>query len=287
MTHMKDPSQNDLHVTVDAPGGMAYSLLNRDLVFGRTKALVDLVGRRVKANVGEATLYGGGVSVKAEVSIDPADPMFRVEANVDRVDFASLTNLYFGYAKSKGVMSGRFAFDAELKKPADMRGSGNLRVEEGHVMAIPLFGPLSLAIGAIIPGAGHESARLATMDFTVADRRVRTKNLEIQGAGFELFGDGSVGFPSGNLDLTVRINARGIPGIVLFPVSKLLEYVSTGTMSDPRWRPKIIPREFFDVLGMGGPPAAKPQPPVAKPSTGGDDAPQAPPKRARQAWPAR
>ena len=55
-----------------------------------------------------------------------------------------------------------------------------------------------------------------------------------------------------NLDLSVRINAKGIPGLVLFPVSKLFEYVSTGTVSDPEWLPKIIPKEFFNVLGMGG-----------------------------------
>jgi hypothetical protein len=96
---------------------------------------------------------------------------------------------------------------------------------------------------------------------------VHTKNLDIQGAGFELFGDGTVGFPSGKLDMTVRINAKGIPGIVLFPVSKLMEYVSTGTMSDPRWLPKIIPREFFDVLGMGGSePAPAPKEPGKKPA---------------------
>lgn len=281
MAHMKDPSQNDLHISVDAPGGLAYSLLNRDLVFGHTKAKVDLVGRHVVANVSDSTLYGGEVAVKANVSIDPGNPTFHVDTAMSRVDFPSLTNLYFGYEKSKGVMSGRYSFDANLKNPADMKGSGSVRVEEGHVMAIPLFGPLSLVIGAIIPGAGHESARLATMDFTIADRHVASSNLEIQGAGFELFGDGKVAFPSGDLDMTVRINARGIPGIVLFPVSKLMEYVSTGTMSDPQWRPKIIPREFFDILGLGGPPSEKPED-DAKP------APSPPPvRKPPQAWPGR
>ena len=74
----------------------------------------------------------------------------------------------------------------------------------------------------------------------------------MQGPGFELFGDGGVQFPSGHLDLSVRINAKGIPGLVLFPVSKLLEYVATGFVSDPQWRPKIVPREFWQILGLGG-----------------------------------
>ena len=131
--------------------------------------------------------------------------------------------------------------------------------------------PISMARSGVRKGSNattfilRPSARLATMDFTVANQSIETKNLEIQGAGFELFGDGGVGFPSGRLALTVRINAKGIPGLVLFPVSKLLEYVSNGTMSEPLWRPKIIPKELFEVLGMGGDAAPKEKPPARRP----------------------
>jgi hypothetical protein len=266
VAHMKDPSQNNLHIELDAPGGLAYSLLKKDLVFGATKATVVVKGRDLVANVKKAALYNGEVSVDANVSLDPADPAFHVDATINRVDFPSLTQLYFGYAKSKGLLSGKYDFTSDLKNPAAMRGSGHVRVEEGHVMAIPLFGPLSLVLNKIIPGAGHEGARLATMDFRVSDGRIYTQNLDIEGSGFALFGDGNVAFPSGDLDMTVRINARGIPGIVLFAVSKLMEYVSTGTMSDPQWRPKIIPREFFDVLGMGGDDVPKSAPPKKLPA---------------------
>jgi hypothetical protein len=47
----------------------------------------------------------------------------------------------------------------------------------------------------------------------------------------------------------MRINAQGIPGIVFFPVSKILEYHSDGTISDPRWMPRLIPR--FPLGGRG------------------------------------
>lgn len=256
IAHMVDPSKNDLRITVDAPGGLAYTLLNRDLLFDNVQATVLLKGQQVVADVRRAGLYGGEASVKAKVSVAPNDPSFSTDLTLDHIDFPSLTKLYFGYSKSDGRMSGAYSFDASLRNPSQMRGHGNIRVEDGHVMSIPLFGPLSVVIGTIIPGAGHENARLATADFTIANQLITTKNLDIQGSGFELFGDGTVGFPGGVMDMTVRINARGIPGLVLFPVSKLLEYVSVGTVSDPQWRPKVIPREFFDVLGMGGGEAA-------------------------------
>ncbi len=252
LAHMVDPTLNDLRVSVDAPGGLAYTLLNRDLVFGATQGTVWIKGQKVLVDVPKSSLYGGGVALKTQVSTNPTDPTFGVDVKLDRVDFPSLTKLYFGYSKSRGAMSGRYAFTASLREPAKMHGSGSVRVEKGHVLAIPLFGPLSDVISAIIPGAGHESARLATADFTISDQWIRTENLEIQGPGFELFGDGGVQFPSGRLDLSVRINAKGITGVVLFPVSKLLEYVSTGFVSDPQWRPKIVPREFWKILGLGG-----------------------------------
>lgn len=286
LTHMVDPNLNNLRVSVDAPGGLAYTLLNRDLVFGATQGTVWIKGQKVLVDVPKSSLYGGDVALKTQVSTNPADPTFGVDVSVNNVDFPSLTQLYFGYSKSQGAMSGHYAFTASLREPAKMRGSGSVRVEKGHVLAIPLFGPLSDVISAIIPGAGHESARLATADFTIADQWIRTKNLEIQGPGFELFGDGGVQFPTGRLDLSVRINAKGIPGLVLFPVSKLLEYVSTGFVSDPQWRPKIVPREFWQILGLGGgnapqaaptpapdalpsPPEVKNPPAPSRPSNGG------------------
>ena len=128
-----------------------------------------------------------------------------------------------------------------------MRGDGSLRVEEGRVFAIPILGPLSEIINKIIPGAGFQAARLATADFTVGDEKINTKNLKIEGAGFSLFGSGDIYFVADKMNMSVRLNARGLPGLVLFPVSKLFEYVGTGSLSKPDWRPKIIPK-----FGGGG-----------------------------------
>ncbi len=251
--YMKEPDKNGLAVEVSAPAGVDYDLLNRTLRFGATQATVKFRGQEVVADVTRAALYGGNVSVKATISSDPKNPVFSTDLRLDRIDFPALTKLYFGYERSKGVVSGSYAFKARMRDEASMVGTGAIRVEDGHVLAIPVFGPLSDIISTIIPGAGHESARLATADFTIARQRITTSNLEIQGAGFTLYGEGDVAFPSGALDLAVRINARGLPGLVLFPVSKLFEYVSTGTVSEPEWRPKLVPREFLDVLGgVGG-----------------------------------
>ncbi len=240
--HLRDATKNDLSVEIDAPSGLDYDLLGRTLRFGRTDARVNVRGTRVLADVRRAELMGGDIALKADVSIDAKDPTFGADVQVNRVNFAQLTDLYFKYNDSKGVMSGRYSFNARMGDETRMIGKGSIRVEDGNVFAIPWLGPFSEILGNILPGVVYQTARLATADFTVADEKINTRNLVIEGAGFSMIGAGDIHFVTSRLDLSMRINARGIPGIVFYPVSKLFEYISTGTVADPQWRPKIIPR---------------------------------------------
>lgn len=240
--HLKDPTKNNLAIRVESAEGLDYDLLRRTLHFGKTSAAVNVVGAKVNADIRKAALMEGDVALKAIVSIDPKDPTFSSDVKLNRVNFARLTKLYFGYDTSKGVMSGNFKFNARMNEENLMRGSGGIRVEDGNVFAIPILGPFSEILATVLPGVGYQSARIATADFTVANEIINTKNLVIEGAGFSMFGSGDIHFMTGRLDMSMRLNAKGIPGIVFYPVSKLLEYFSTGTISEPAWRPKIIPR---------------------------------------------
>ena len=40
----------------------------------------------------------------------------------------------------------------------------------------------------------------------------------------------------------MRINAQGLPGVLLFPVSKLFEYTADEKLSKPVWRAKMLPK---------------------------------------------
>jgi len=242
LIHMKDQSQNNLALKIESPEGLDYDLLNKTLKFGRTSAEVNIVGSKLNANVKHAQLMGGEVGMKAIVSIAPTDPTYGASVEVRRVNFTDLTKLYFGYDDSKGVLSGNFKFTTHMGQERNMRGTGSIRVEDGNVFAIPILGPLSEIINKILPGAGFQTAHLGTADFTMGDQKISSPNLEIEGAGFSMLGHGDIYFITDKMDMSVRINARGVPGLVLFPVSKLFEYVSTGTVSEPEWRPKIIPR---------------------------------------------
>ncbi len=122
-----------------------------------------------------------------------------------------------------------------------LRGDGEVSVTEGNVFAIPFLGPLSHILSKIVPGMGYSRARKATASFSMADGIVATKDFVIEGRGFSIIGDGRVWMIVDKRDFDIRINAQGLPGVKLFPVSKLLEYRANSKGSQPEWRPKVVP----------------------------------------------
>lgn len=232
----------DIKAQFDAAKGLEYDLLDRTLSFGATSGTLRFKGRQVTVAIPSAQLYGGRVRLDAAIAIGGPGATQRMTVNLDHVDFETLTRLYFGYKDSKGLVSGRYDFTFVADKPRLMAGKGNLLVEDGNVFAIPVLGPLSFLLDSIIPGTGYQTSRRATCDFRVADGEIRTDNLEVIGTGFVMIGQGSLFFVEDRMDFGVRVNVQGVPGILLYPVSKLFEYVSDGKMSDPKWRPRVLPK---------------------------------------------
>ena len=239
---LKDPSLTDLTAQFDAPQGLEYELLDRTLSFGAARGTLRFKGREILVDVPAARLYGGNVRLDATVAVGQPDARQKMTVNLDRVNFETLTRLYFDYQDSKGLVSGRYDFSFVPGKAELMRGQGSLLVEDGNVFAIPVLGPLTFLLDSVIPGAGYQTSRRATCDYTVANGEIRTENLDVQGQGFVMIGKGSLFFIEDRMDFGVRVNAQGVPGILLYPVSKLFEYVSDGKMTEPKWRPRILPK---------------------------------------------
>lgn len=239
---LEDPTRTRLWANFNAPGGLDYDLLDRTLNFGATSGSLEFTGRKIKVEVPSARLFGGSARIAAEISTGQPGVPQRVDVELNSVDFETLTGLYFDYKGSKGLVSGQYKFSFVPGSPKLMEGQGNLLVENGDVFAIPVLGPLSAVLGSIVPGTGYQTARRATCDFRVADGEIRTDNLDVTGQGFSMIGQGSLFYLRDAMDFSVRINAQGVPGLLLYPVSKLLEYVSDGKLSDPQWRPKALPK---------------------------------------------
>jgi hypothetical protein len=186
-------------------------------------------------------LYGGTVKGDADISLLKAKPGHTAELKFTDVDFSNLTKLYFDYDESQGKMNATYRFTGAGDDGRAMRGEGEMAVTEGNVFAIPFLGPLSEKLNQIVPGMGYNKARRASTQFFIADGMITTKDFVIEGRGFSMIGGGKIWFLDDRMDFDMRINAQGLPGVLLFPVSKLFEYRSNATFSKPNWHPKMIP----------------------------------------------
>jgi hypothetical protein len=242
LVHTKGGKSTQLTVEIDAPLGMNYTFLGRELSAPQISGKLRFWWDRMRIEGASAMLFGGRLYGDADISIRRERPGHNVKLRAENIDFASLTRLYFKYEDSQGRMNGRYDFTGRGPDARTMRGNGELTVTEGNVFAIPFLGPFSGILDTIVPGMGYNVARRAYAPFTVEAGVVRVPEIVVEGAGFSMIGGGRLFFVDDRMDFDMRINAQGLPGVLLFPVSKLFEYTSDGKLSKPEWRPKVVPR---------------------------------------------
>jgi hypothetical protein len=224
-------------IRVDATKGLDYVFLSKTLPFDRVSAELIFTNDRLQIADLKGGIFSGTAVGSADISLGRGDSRYRAKVAVNQIDFTRLTELYFNYKTVQGQLNGSYDFTGVGSDSRKMRGSGKLEVTRGNVFAIPVFGPLSEILNAILPGSGYSIARKATSSFTIKDGVFHTDDFEAQGNLFSMLGHGDVYFVDDKLDFTVRMDMHG-PGVLLTPMYKLFEYEGTGSAKHPDWHPK-------------------------------------------------
>ena len=232
----------NLEILVDAPGGMDYTFIRKNLSFSSISGRLLFTDGHLQLSNVNAAIFDGRVQGNAEISLERNSPGYSANILAKNIDFQKLTKLYFDYDNSHGQLAGEYSFTGLGDDPRTMKGTGQLTVINGNIFAIPFLGPFTGIMNSIIPGTGYDLARKATAGFRISDGviDVPVKNFLIQGHGFNMLGGGKIYFLDDNMDFDIRINAGGLMGKIVDPLSKLFEYTSEGSLSKPVWHPKRL-----------------------------------------------
>jgi len=234
--HFGAPNDH-LELTVDAPTGMDYVFLGKTLPVDRVSGRLLFTDNRLQLSEIAGRLFNGDIRGTADISLAKGDPHYQANLTIEGVDFPRVADLYFKYETTRGRLGGTYDWTGSGSDARSMRGKGTAQVTDGDIFAIPVFGPLSTLLGAIIPGVGYSQAHKANAGFTVKDGVIHTDDFKVSGKLFGMVGHGDVRFLDDKLDFDIRVDAAG-PGILLTPMYKLFEYKGEGSLSKPNWHPK-------------------------------------------------
>ena len=234
--HFGAPNDS-LELKVDAPAGMDYVFLGKTLPVDRVSGRLLFTDNRLQLTEIAGRLFNGDVRGGADISLAKGDPHYQANLALEGIDFPRIADLYFKYETPRGRLSGTYDWTGLGSDARSMRGQGSVRVNDGDIFAIPVFGPLSVLIGAIIPGVGYSLAHKANASFTIKEGVIHTDDFKVSGKLFGMVGNGDVRFLDDKLDFDIRVDANG-PAILLTPVYKLFEYKGEGSISKPNWHPK-------------------------------------------------
>lgn len=201
-----------------------------------------------------ADLYGGTMEGHIQLAdVGTEDPVrYSAQGELEELDFAELLrDLRQAETEMQhGTVAGRFevAGLAEDDWRASLQGDGRIRIRDGQIFQIRLFGGLSDLLKRIYPRLGLAVQSDGVADFTIENRHVASSDIRFIGNIISLRGWGAYSLDD-ELDFTVHVQPlrRGFlvdaVRFVTYPVSRLLQFRLDGTLSEPSWRMDPLPRE--------------------------------------------
>lgn len=230
----------DLKVRVVSPEGMTYRFLGKDVELSKIDADLIFKGSRLEVLPRQPFgVFGGSCEARLGVELT-RDAAYQARARLVDVDFGQLMRTYFENREVSGRLNAEVTLRGSLNDMASIDGDGALTIEKGVLYNIPIFGGFSEVLNSIIPNLGYAEADRARAEFSMKNGVIRIDKLDVYSAAFALIGNGTYDYIRDQVDLNMRVNARGILGTALFPFSKLFEYEGKGSMNDTRWSPKVF-----------------------------------------------
>jgi hypothetical protein len=229
--------RTELKVSFNTAGEADYRFLGENLTLSQPAGKVSIMGPRVRIDDLTLSVFDGPVAAKFDF---PGDGRQLGEMSWTRLSIPALTSTYGFKMKGGGSVTGRIEFSLTNGKVETMDGKGLLALEKTELFAVPVFGPLSHVISGVLGdrSAGFERAKSAFCNFQIEDGVASTGDFRTATTSLVFAGDGSVDLKDRTLDMTMRMNARGLLGLITLPLRPfygMFQFRGTGPLDDTKW----------------------------------------------------
>ncbi len=226
-----------LNVSFSSDHPADYVFLGENLSLSRPSAQVSIHGEKVTINhllldaftgpvVGHLDYLGAG--------------KLTGDLSWTKLSIPDLTSTYGFQMKGGGTVTGRIDFSLSDNKIESMVGTGLLALENAELFSVPMFGPLTPLIVGVLNNAdaGFQHAKDAFCTFKIQNGILNSQDFQTSTSSLNFVGNGSIDMRDRTLDLTMRMNARGLLKLLTLPLrpfSELFQFHGTGTLKSPQW----------------------------------------------------
>jgi hypothetical protein len=248
--------RSDLRMTMASRGMLWYPAFGKELPLKSPSAMLSLKDRSAILPVIEAACYGGRVSASLRFD-NLGSPRISSSGKIalEGVGYQELMKLFSDRPdEAKGTLDVRGSFTCADGTLETLDAQGSMKLVNGDLFSIPLFGPLSPLIEAVLPerGIGYSVASTATATATVRKGVLKTEDFNALTPAFKMDGRGTIHLPTGGVEFFARFNARGIAEVATVIFSYIFEYKCEGTLGKPDWKPLHIPKIPIPKLPLPG-----------------------------------
>jgi hypothetical protein len=238
--------KSDLRMTMASRGMLLYPAFGKELPLLAPSAMLSLKDRSAILPVIEASCYGGRVSGNLRFD-NLGSPKISSSGKItlEDVGYQQLMRLFSDRPdEAKGTLDVRATFTCADGTLNTLDADGSMKLVNGDLFSIPLFGPLSPLVEAVLPerGIGYSVASTATATATVRQGVLTTEDFNAMTPAFKMDGRGTIHLPTNGVEFFARFNARGIAEVATVILSYIFEYKCEGTLGKPEWKPLHIPK---------------------------------------------
>jgi hypothetical protein len=235
---LKKQGQTNLKVEFTSTSAADYDFLGKSITLSEPQATVRVKAKEVRITGLKAGAFGGPITGKFVSESDTSG--FSGEITWSKIGMTPLASTYGFEVEGDGQLTGRIEFKLTDLDVATMQGKGLVALEDGELFSVPIFGPLSTIISKVVNNkrTGFERAKTAFCNFTIDDGILKTRDFQTQTTSVKFTGDGSIDLSERTIDFTIRLNARGLLGLITLPLRPfygLFQFRGTGPLKDPEW----------------------------------------------------
>jgi len=229
--------RTSLDIDFDSDSAANYIFLGKEITLTKPSATIAIRNRSVLIDKLKAGTFNGEVKSRYDF---PGDGKLIGEMSWTSLSIPELSNTYGFNMKGGGEVTGRIGFTMANRDVTTMNGDGLLAMENTELFSVPMFGPLSPVVSTVLNNrnAGFEHAANAFCNFTIRNGILSTRDFNTSTKSLSFTGDGSVNLDTQAFDMTMRMNARGLLGIITLPLKPfygMFQFRGTGPLKKPNW----------------------------------------------------